>query len=125
MWMWQKKWYQISEEAFKLSILVIKYYKYTTKTDREFVLSKQILKSGTSIGANVMEAQEAQSKKDFLSKMSIALKEAIETKYRLRLLREGWYLSHFSEQNEMIDKANEMVGVLTKIVKTKKYNLSI
>jgi four helix bundle protein len=57
--------------------------------------------------------------------MSIALKEAIETKYRLRLLREGWYLSHFSEQNEMIDKANEMVGVLTKIVKTKKYNLSI
>ncbi|MFA7717211.1 MAG: four helix bundle protein [Candidatus Absconditabacterales bacterium] len=125
MGMGQKKGYQISEEAFKLSILVIKYYKYTTKTDREFVLSKQILKSGTSIGANVMEAQEAQSKKDFLSKMSIALKEAIETKYRLRLLREGGYLSHFSEQNEMIDKANEMVGVLTKIVKTKKYNLSI
>jgi four helix bundle protein len=69
--------------------LVIRYYKYTIKRDKEFVLSKQILKSGTSIGANIMEAQEAQSKKDFLSKMSIALKEAIETKYRLRLLREG------------------------------------
>jgi len=78
----------IADKSFTFAIRIIKLYKWMCKEKREFVLSKQILRSGTSVGANVAEALQGQSKRDFLMKMNIALKEASETKYWLRLLKE-------------------------------------
>jgi four helix bundle protein len=86
---------KIDERTFKFALSIIELYKYL-KEHKEYVLSKQLLRSGTSIGANVEEAQAAQSKKDFTSKMSIASKEARETRYWLRLLDQSYYLNDFS-----------------------------
>ena len=119
-----EKKYDISKECIKLSMMIIKLYKFINERN-EFVLSKQILRSWTSIGANVMEAQDAQSKKDFLSKMNIALKESKETQYRLLLINESWYLEKFDEYKILNNKLNEIVWVLTKIVITTKNNLWI
>ena len=115
----------LKTKSYEFSIKIVKLYQHLSQEKQEFILSKQLIRSWTSIWALVREAEFGQSRADFINKMSIALKESIETKYRLRLLREGWYLWHFPQENEIIDKANEMVGVLTKIVKTTKYNLSI
>ena len=81
-------------------------------------MSKQILRSGTSIGANVHEAQAAQSKKDFVSKMTIASKEARETDYWLRLLDKSGYLTYFANKDELFSENVAIVNILTKIVKT-------
>jgi len=82
----------------------------------EFVLSRQLLKSGTSIGANVAEARQVQSRPDFLSKMNIALKECSETKYWLRLLKESNYLTEL-EQEPVYNDCIELERILTAIVK--------
>ena len=71
----------VSEKSFNFAVKIIQIYKYLCNEKKEFVLSKQLLKSGTSIGANIKEAIQGQSKKDFLSKMNISLKEASETEY--------------------------------------------
>ena len=71
----------IEKKSFDFAIRIVNLYKYLCKNKKEYVLSKQVLRSGTSIGANVSEAQQAQSKADFISKISIALKEATETNY--------------------------------------------
>ncbi len=84
---------------------------------REYVISKQLLRSGTSIGANVEEATAAQSRKDFISKMSIASKEARETNYWLRLYR-GSDLCNISEIENYIKDSDEIIKILTSIVKT-------
>ncbi|MBR3149404.1 MAG: four helix bundle protein, partial [Eubacterium sp.] len=84
----------IEEKSLNFAIRIVNLYKFLVFEKKEQVLSKQILKSGTSIGANIAEAQDAQSKNDFISKMSIALKEANETKYWLKLLLDGEYSSH-------------------------------
>ena len=76
----------IEIKSFDFAVRIVNLYKYLTNEKKEFVLSKQLLRSGTSIGANISEAQQAQSRADFLSKLEIALKEASETKYWLRLL---------------------------------------
>ena len=81
-------------------------------------MSKQILRSGTSIGANVQEAQAAQSKKDFVSKMTIASKEARETDYWLRLLDKSGYLTDFVKKDEFLSENVAIINILTKIVKT-------
>lgn len=81
------------EKSFKFSIDIISLYKYITETKNEYIISKQILRSGTSIGANVKEGIVAQSKKDFLAKMYISLKEASETEYWLELLKESKYIN--------------------------------
>jgi four helix bundle protein len=86
-------------------------------------MSKQILKSGTSTGANVAEAQSGQSKKDFLSKMSISLKEAKETEFWLMLLKDSGYLNNYNKYDGVMNKNKEIIGVLTKIIKTTKINL--
>lgn len=99
-------------------------YKYLVTEHRDFVLSKQILRSGTSIGANIQEAQQAQSKKDFLSKMNIALKEANETQYWLRLLKDSSYLDMYTQTDMIIVKIKELLSVLIKIVKTTKQNIN-
>ena len=90
----------ILEKSFKFAVRVVKLYKYLCEDKKEFVLSKQILRSGTSIGANAEEAIAGQSNKDFIAKISIAQKEARETRYWLKLLLETDYLT--AEQGDSL-----------------------
>ena len=83
----------IEEKSFAFAVRIVNLYRHLNETKKEFVLSKQLLRSGTSIGANVAEAEQAQSTLDFISKMSIALKETSETKYWIRLLASTNYLT--------------------------------
>lgn len=109
----------IKEKAYNFALTIIELYKYLANTN-EYVISKQILKSGTSIGANganVEEALAAQSRPDFLSKMSIASKEARKTNYWLRLLRDGKIIDQKHIEKPMIE-SEEIVRMLTSIVKT-------
>ena len=92
-------------------------YKYLCYEKKEYILSKQLLRSGTSIGANVAEALQGQSKRDFLMKMNISLKETSETKYWLRLLHATGYLSD-REQQSVYNDCVELEKLLTSIVKT-------
>ena len=107
----------VKEKSFNFAIRIVKLYKYLMEEKKAFVLSKQILKSGTSIGANINEAQQGQSKKDFLIKMNISLKECTETKYWIELLSATDYINQ--EQKESIIKdCIEIEKMLTSIVKT-------
>jgi len=107
----------IKNKSFEFAIRIVNLYKYLKDEKNEFVLSKQILRCGTSIGANVNEAQQAQSKKDFLMKMNISLKECTETKYWIELLGATEYIK--SEQKDSIMKdCIELEKLLTSIVKT-------
>lgn len=112
----------IQEESKKFALRVIKLYSYLTTEKKEFVLSKQILRCGTSIGANVRESKNAQSTPDFLSKISIALKEADETQYWLELLYESGYLSE-DQFNSIYNDSKLIVGTLVNIVKNIKDNI--
>ena len=113
---------KIDERTFKFSLLIIEVYKYLN-ANKEFVLSKQLLRSGTSIGANVEEAQAGQSKADFISKMSIASKEARESKYWIKLLIQSNYLNGFSKKDDLINEIDNIVKIITKIIKTSKENV--
>ncbi len=104
-------------KAFALRI--IKLYKYLIREYNEYVISKQILKSGTSIGANVKEAIRAQSKPDFYAKLNIALKEASETEYWLELLNESEYIDDESFQS-VYEDCQELIKLLVSITKTQK-----
>ena len=114
---------KIDERTFDFALLVIETYKFLTKKN-EYVLSKQLLRSGTSIGANVEEAQAAQSKKDFISKMAVASKEAREANYWLRLLDRSGYLSDFEKKEVIFSEILALVNILTKIVKTSRERIS-
>ena len=103
------------------AIKIVNLYKDLTNNKKEFVMSKQLLRSGTSIGANVKEAVYAQSKLDFLSKMSIALKEASETEYWLELLKDTEYIDE-STFNDIYSLNVELIKLLTSITKTSKEN---
>jgi len=105
----------IRGKSFKFAVQVVKLPR-TLQDKREFVISNQLLKSGTSIGANVEEAQAGQSKKDFLAKMAIASKEARETKYWLRLIRETGIGD--VDVSQELDAVEELIRILTAIVKT-------
>jgi four helix bundle protein len=109
----------IQEKSFHFSLQIIELYKMLLEI-REFVISRQMLKSATSIGANVREALRGESKKDFIHKMSISLKEAHETDYWLQLLQK----SKLIEQNidPLVNELNEIISILTKIIKTSKAN---
>ena len=109
----------IEKKSFDFAIRIVNLYKYLCKNKKEYVLSKQVLRSGTSIGANVSEAQQAQSKADFISKISIALKEATETNYWLRLLNATEYLSQ-SEINSILDDCIAIEKILTAILRSSK-----
>ena len=111
----------VFEKAFKFSIRIVNLYKYLVKEQREYVLSKQILRSGTSIGANIKEGLYSQSKKDFISKMNIALKEAAETEYWIELLKETDYLKK-DLSDSILSDAIEIRKMLTSIVKTSREN---
>lgn len=109
----------IKVKSFAFAVRVVKLAKYLQADKKEYVLSKQVLRSGTAIGALVREAEHAQSKADFISKMSIALKEANETLYWLDLLHETDYLSDPSHASIRSD-SEELVKLLVSIVKTSK-----
>ncbi len=113
---------KIDERTFNFSLLVIDFYKYLVEIEKEFILSKQLLRSGTSIGANVEEAQAAQSKKDFISKMSIASKEARESRYWLRLLNSSNYMNNFAKKESIINEIENIINIITKIIKTSREN---
>ncbi|MCD0464033.1 four helix bundle protein [Flavobacterium sp. ENC] len=108
----------IKEKSFAFAIDIVNLYKVLIDK-KEFVLSKQFLRSGTSIGANVRESEHAQSKADFIHKLSISLKEANETEYWLDLLYETKYLSDVEFQN-IKPKIIELLRLLTSIIKTSK-----
>ena len=107
----------IREKSYKFALEMVKLYNFLLMKN-EYVLSKQILKSGTSIGANVEESQAAQSKKDFISKLSIANKEARETLYWLRLLKDSGYIQNYSNKDTSFNEINSIINILTKIIKT-------
>lgn len=105
------------EKSFEFAVRIVNLYKYMIREHKEYVLSKQLLRCGTSIGANIAEAQRGQSKADFYSKMSIALKEANETHYWLKLLYRTDFLN--KEQYDSLNKdVLELLGILTAICKT-------
>ena len=107
----------IVEKSFDFAVRIVNLRKYLTREHKEFVLSKQLLRSGTSIGANVSEAQRGQSKADFTAKMSIALKEASETEYWIKLLYRTEYLS--KEQYDSLNgDVQELIGLLMAICRT-------
>ncbi len=112
----------IAEKSYNFALRAVKLSQYLIKHKKEFILSKQILRSGTSIGANIEEAVGGQSKKDFLNKMSIAYKEARETDYWLRLLKDSGILSenHFISIYKDLE---EIIKILVKIIKTAKNNI--
>ena len=107
----------IVDKSKAFALRIIKLYKYLTDEKREYILSKQVLKSGTSIGANVKEAIKGQSKPDFYAKMNIALKETSETEYWLELLYESGYITHHSFESIYKD-CKEILKILTAITKT-------
>lgn len=109
----------VRDKSFEFAVRIVKLSKYLVEQKREFVLSKQILRSGTAIGALIRESEHAESKADFIHKLSIALKEANETDYWLDLLHKTDYLT---DQEHQSIKANisELLKLLTAIIKTSK-----
>ena len=113
----------VLDKSFDFAVRVVKLYEYLKADKSEYVLSKQLVRSGTSIGANINEAQEGQSKKDFVAKMSIASKEARESKYWIRLLIKTEYLSIEDQHtSSLLNEIDELVRLLTSIVKTSQGN---
>ncbi len=111
----------IYDKSFAFAIKIVHLYEKLRNEKKEFIMSKQILRSGTSIGANVSEAVEGQSKKDFISKLSIGLKEANETKYWINLLIATNYLTKEVGEN-LLNDLNEIIKILVSILKTSKNN---
>ena len=111
----------IEKKSFEFAVRVVNLYKHLTSVKKEYVMSKQLLKSGTSIGANVSEGEQGQSKADFHSKMCIALKEANETYYWLRLLFATEYITEKEYISMEID-VKEIIALLTSICKTTQQN---
>lgn len=111
----------VLNKSFDFALEIIELYKIL-KSKNEFVISKQLLRSGTSIGANVEEATAAQTKKDFTTKMSIASKEARETRYWLRLLNKSKLIEY--DYKNYLNKIDELIRIITAIVKTAQSNLN-
>ena len=109
----------ILEKSFSFAARIVKLHRYLQSEKKEFVMSRQILRSGTSVGANVTEAQQAQSRADFLSKLNIALKEAQETDYWIRLLYTTGYLTDRQYQS-IISDCQEIEYLLISIVRSVK-----
>ncbi len=108
----------LANQSLEFAIQVVNYYKWLTQNNNEFVMSRQILKSGTSIGANIHEANFAVSKADFISKMQIALKEASETEYWLIVLEKTGYFS--GEFQHLKENCNSLKRMLISTLNTSK-----
>jgi len=112
----------LRDKSYAFALRVVNLYKYLITEKKEYVLSKQVLRSGTSIGANIAEASQGQSKPDFVHKLSISLKEAFETQYWIDLLRDSEFLdSKFAES--LNTDCCELQKILTASIKTAKKNL--
>ena len=117
-----EKWRNVlKEKSFTFALRVVKAYKYLVKEKNELILSKQLLRCGTAIGASVHEAEYAQSIPDFISKMSIALKEANETEYWLMLLKESEFIEEDVYSSIVID-CQELLKLLISTINTAKKN---
>ena len=113
----------ISIKSYSFALRIIKAYQYLGKEHKEFILSKQLLRSGTAIGAMVREAEYAQSKPDFIHKLSIALKEANETEYWLMLLKDSQYITEQSFLSIDTD-CKELIKLLVSIIKSSKSDIT-
>lgn len=109
----------VERKSFLFAVRIVKLCKHLNVSKKEFVLSKQLLRAGTSVGANIAEAEQAQSRADFISKMNIALKEAVETNYWIRLLHASGYLTE-TEFLSIHADCRELEKMLTSIIKTAK-----
>lgn len=107
----------LTEKSYSFAIRIVKAYQHLSKEKKEFILSKQLLRSGTSIGANIEEAQGGISKADFSAKLSISYKEARETKYWIRLLRDTDYFTETSA-NSLLTDADELCKLLFTAIRT-------
>jgi four helix bundle protein len=114
---------KLKEKSFKFAIRIVNLYKYLCEEKKEFVMSKQILRSGTSVGAMVREAEHSESKADFVHKMAIAQKECNETIYWLELLNATEYISIKEFDSINID-AVETIKMITSSIKTAKKSLT-
>lgn len=113
----------VRNKSFAFAVRVVKLYQFLCAEKKEFVLSKQLLRSGTSVGAMVREAEHSESKADFVHKLAIAQKEINEAIYWLELLKETEYLSQ--QQFESINNdAVEIIKIITAIIKNTKHNLT-
>ena len=110
--------YELSK---KFALRVIRFYQFLYNEKKEFIMSKQIYRSGTSIGANIAESMNAQSKADFVSKLGISLKEATETKYWLELLRDSENIS-VKQFDSIVSDLNVITGTLVTTIKNTKKN---
>ncbi len=112
----------VQEKSYAFALRIINLYKHLTDKKKEFVLSKQVLRSGTSVGANVEEAIGAHTKKDFLAKLSVANKEARETRYWLRLLKDSGYIEK-SAFESILNDCEEILKIIGAISKSTKESL--
>ena len=109
----------IQQKSFEFAVRIVNLYKYLIEDKKEYVLSKQLLRSGTSIGANVEEAIGGQSEKDFFAKLTISYKEARETHYWIRLLTETNYLNK-TKSESLLKDINEILKIIGSILKSMK-----
>jgi len=109
----------VKNKSYAFALRIIKAYKFLSSEQREFVLSKQMLRSGTGIGALIREAEHAESRADFIHKMNIALKEANETEYWLTLLHDSEFINDNSF-NSIVTDCQELIKMLISIIKTSK-----
>jgi len=107
----------VKEKSYKFSLRIVKLFKYLVENKKEFVLSKQVLRCGTSIGANIEEAIGGITKKDFINKVFIAYKEARETHYWIRLLRDSDYLENNISES-LLFECEEIIKLTGKIIST-------
>ena len=107
----------IESKSFRFSVRIVKLVRYIRKNHKEYTLTGQLIRAGTSIGANIVEAEQAQSRADFIAKVNIALKEAVETRYWLRLLHATDYLTD-REFDSMLLDCEELIKMLISIIKT-------
>ena len=113
----------LQKKSFAFALKIVNTYKEIIQKNNEYVLGKQLLKSGTSVGAMIRESEFAQSKADFISKLSIGLKEANETEYWILLLKEAGYIND-TQTDELIAKNKELISMLVASIKTAKNALN-
>ena len=114
----------IKDKSFAFALRIVRLYQFLCEQKREFVISKQLLRSGTAVGALVREAEQAESKADFIHKMAIALKEANESEYWLDLLHQSAYLDD-KNYHSIADDIKCLLKLLTSIIKTSKTTIKV
>jgi four helix bundle protein len=109
----------IVDKSFEFALKIVELYKFLVTEKKEYVLSKQLVRSGTSVGANIREAVVSQSKKEFMAKLNISLKEIHETQYWLLLLMKSDYIT---DQQALQNETEELIKILTSIIRTSNEN---